>query len=359
MNVPRKRARELGLSPGILPVGTWNAITDVQEVQVGHVTLMEGDDIRTGVTTILPHNGNVFQEKVPAALVVGNGFGKLIGSTQVEELGELETPIVLTNTLSVPRAAEALIEWTLAQQGNEEVRSVNPVVGETNDGTLNNICKMAITKEQVIEAIENASTGPVAEGCVGAGTGTVCFGWKGGIGTSSRLLPPKLGGYIVGALVQSNFGGILQMDGIPVGKRLGQYYLKEQLEDASADGSITIILATDAPLSDRNLKRLAKRALAGMARTGASMSNGSGDYVIAFSTAEEVRRTPERRSMVWAYPEVPNEQMSPLFQAAIEATEEAIYNSLSMATSSSGYMGRIVEALPLEALKRPVWSQGK
>ena len=359
MSISRKRVRELGISPGILPVGTWNAITDVSGVRVGHVTLIEGEDIRTGVTAILPHGGNLFQEKVPAAIVVGNGFGKLTGSTQVEELGEIETPIVLTNTLCVPRAAEAVIEWTLAQQGNEEVRSVNAVIGETNDGTLNNIRRRAVTKEHVIDAIEHASSGPVAEGCVGAGTGTVCFGWKGGIGTSSRLLPQKLGGYTLGALVQSNFGGVLQMDGIPVGKRLGQYYLKEQLEDASADGSIMIVLATDAPLSDRNLNRLAKRALAGFARTGAAMSNGSGDYVIAFSTDEEVRRTPERRSKVWAYPEVPNDRMSPLFQAAIEATEEAIYNSLSMATASSGYMGRNVDALPLDALKKLAESRAK
>jgi D-aminopeptidase len=359
MSISRKRVRELGISPGILPVGTWNAITDVSGVRVGHVTLIEGEDICTGVTAILPHGGNLFQEKVPAAIVVGNGFGKLTGSTQVEELGELETPIVLTNTLCVPRAAEAVIEWTLAQQGNEEVRSVNAVIGETNDGTLNNIRRRAVTKEHVIDAIEHASSGPIAEGCVGAGTGTVCFGWKGGIGTSSRLLPQKLGGYTLGALVQSNFGGVLQMDGIPVGKRLGQYYLKEQLEYTSADGSIMIVLATDAPLSDRNLKRLAKRALAGLARTGAAMSNGSGDYVIAFSTAEEVRRTPERRSKVWAYPEVPNDRMSPLFQAAIEATEEAIYNSLSMATPSSAYRGRNVDALPLDALKKLAESRAK
>lgn len=359
MNGPRKRARKLGLSPGILPVGAWNAITDVQGVKVGHVTLIEGEDIRTGVTAILPHDGNVFQEKVPAGIAVGNGFGKLTGSTQVEELGEVETPILLTNTLAVPRAAEAVIEWTLAQQGNEQVRSVNPVVGETNDGMLNDIRRMAVTKEHVIEAIEKASSGPVAEGCVGAGTGTVCFGWKGGIGTSSRLLPEKLGGYTVGALVQSNFGGVLQMDGIPVGKHLGQYSLKEQLEKPSADGSVMIVLATDAPVSDRNLKRLAQRGLAGMARTGASMSNGSGDYVLAFSTAEEARRMPERRSKLWAYPEVPNDQMSPLFQAAIEASEEAIYNSLSMATPSSGYTGRNVNALPLEVLERLVWSRAK
>jgi len=308
--------------------------------------LVEGDDIRTGVTAIHPHAGNLFQEKVPAGIVVGNGFGKLMGSTQVEELGEIESPIVLTNTLAIPRAAEAIIDWTLAQKGNDDVRSVNPVVSETNDGVLNNIRKMAVTKKQVIDAIDEASSGPVEEGCVGAGTGTVCFGWKGGIGTSSRLLPERLGRYTVGALVQTNFGGVLHLNGIPVGKELGQYYLKEYLDDDSADGSIMIVLATDAPLSDRNLKRLAKRGLSGLARTGASMSNGSGDYVIAFSTAEEVCRTPERRSKVWAYPEVPNDLMSPLFQAAIEATEEAIYNSLCMAGTMMGYRGTKVAALP-------------
>lgn len=330
MESPRKRVRELGITPGILPVGKWNAITDVSGVKVGHVTLIEEEDVRTGVTAIFPHVGNLFQEKVPAGIAVGNGFGKPTGFTQVNELGEIETPIILTNTLAVPRAAESIIDWTLAQKGNENVRSVNPVVGETNDGVLNNIRKMAVLKEHVSQAIDSASSGPVAEGCVGAGTGTVCFGWKGGMGTSSRLLPPlgKLGGYRVGALVQTNFGGVLQMDGIPVGKKLGQYYLKDVLDNDSADGSIMIVIATDAPLSDRNLKRLAKRGLTGLARTGASMSNGSGDYVIAFSTAEEVRRTAERRNKVWAYPEVPNDLMSPLFQAAIEVTEEAIYNSL-------------------------------
>jgi len=350
MNGPRKRARELGVSPGILPVGGWNAITDIQGVRVGHVTLIEGEDIRTGVTAILPHDGNVFQEKVPAGIVVGNGFGKLTGTTQVEELGELETPVLLTNTLAVPRTAEALIEWTLAQTGNEGVRSVNPLVGETNDGILNNIRKIAVTKEHALDAIEKASSGPVPEGCVGAGTGTVCFGWKGGIGTSSRLLPEKLGGYTIGALVQSNFGGVLQMDGIPVGKHLHQYSLKEQLEELSTDGSIMIVLATDAPLSDRNLGRLATRGLAGLARTGASMSNGSGDDVIAFSTAADVRRTPEQRSKVWSYPELPNDWMSPLFQAAIESTEEAIYNSLCMAETMTGYRGATVAALPLSFL---------
>ena len=343
-----KRVRELGISPGILPPGKWNAITDVQRVRVGHVSLIEGDDTRTGVTTILPHDGNLFLDKVPAGIAVGNGFGKLTGSTQVEELGEIETPIVLTNTLSVPRAVEALTEWTLAQMGNEEVRSVNPVVGETNDGVLNNIRKMAVTKARVIESVEKAASGPVGEGGVGAGTGTICFGWKGGIGTSSRLLPGTLGGYTIGALVQTNFGGVLQMDGIPVGRELGQFYLKQDLEDASADGSVMIVLATDAPLSDRNLKRLAKRGLAGLARTGASMTNGSGDYVVTFSTAEEVLRTHERRARVWPYPEVPNDLMSPLFQAAIEATEEAIYNSLCMAETMTGYHGIAVHRLPLE-----------
>lgn len=352
MDTPRKRVRELGITPGVLPVGKWNAITDVPGVKVGHVTLIEGEDVRTGVTAILPHGGNLFQEKVPAGIVVGNGFGKLMGSTQVEELGEIETPILLTNTLSVPRAAQALIDWTLAQKGNEEVRSVNPVVGETNDGVLNNIRKLAVTKEHIIQALEQAASGPVPEGCVGAGAGTICFGWKGGIGTSSRLLPQKLGGYTVGALAQTNFGGVLQMDGIPVGKRLGQYYLKEHLEDSSADGSVMIVLATDAPLSDRDLKRLAQRGLAGLARTGASMSNGSGDYVIAFSSAEEVRRTKERRSQVWAYPEVPNDWMSPLFQATIEATEEAIYNSLCMAETITGYRGRTVKSLPLDKIQK-------
>jgi D-aminopeptidase len=341
----------MGVDAGVLPVGKWNAITDVQGVQVGHITLIEGDDVRTGVTAILPHARNIFRDKVPAGIVVGNGFGKLMGSTQVEELGEIETPIVLTNTLALPRAAEALIDWTLAQAGNQEVRSVNPVAGETNDGVLNNIRKMAVTKAHVIDAIDRAAAGPVAEGCVGAGTGTVCFGWKGGIGTSSRLLPEKLGGYRVGVLVQTNFGGVLQMGGIPVGKELGQHYLKGLSQDKSADGSIMIVLATDAPLSDRNLKRLAKRGLAGLARTGASMSNGSGDYVIAFSTAEEVCRTQERRSKVWAYPEVPNDLMSPLFQAAIEATEEAIYNSLCMAETMMGYDKQIIHALPHELLQ--------
>ena len=349
----RKRARELGIAPGILPIGRWNAITDVSGVRVGQVTIVEGEDIRTGVTAILPHSGNIYQDKVPAGMVIGNGYGKLMGFTQVDELGEIETPIVLTNTLAIPRAAEALIEWTLEQSGNEEVRSVNPVVGETNDGTLNNIRRLAVTKAQVRQSLENAESGMVAEGCVGAGTGTVCFGWKGGIGTSSRILPSSLGGFTVGVLVQSNFGGVLQMDGRPVGKDLGQFYLKNELNDSSADGSIMIVAATDAPLSDRNLKRLARRGMTGLARTGTSMSDGSGDYVIAFSTAEQVRRSAERRAQVWAFPEVPNAQMSPLFEAMIEATEEAIYNSLCMAQTMTGYKGRTIEALPLQGINEP------
>lgn len=332
--------------PGILPPGPWNAITDVQGVAVGHVTLIEGGDVRTGVTAILPHAGNIFQEKVPAGLCVGNGFGKMTGVTQLQELGEIETPVVLTNTLCVPRAAEALIEWTLGQPGNEEVQSVNPLVGETNDGHLNNIRKQAVTKDHVRAALGAAASGPLQEGNVGAGTGTVCFGWKGGIGTSSRILPAALGSFTLGVLVQTNFGGVLQMDGLRLGEKLGPYYLHEQLAQDASDGSIMIVLATDAPLSDRNLQRLASRAMSGLARTGASMSNGSGDYAIAFSTAAEVRRTPACRGKVWAYPELPNQAMSPLFQATIEATEEAIYNSLLMAETMSGYQGRVIHTLP-------------
>lgn len=345
------RLRELGFASGVLPTGPLNAITDVDGVLVGHVTQIEGDEIRTGATAILPHSGNLFQEKVPAGVIVGNGFGKLMGSTQIIELGEIETPIVLTNTLAVPRAADAILDWTLEQTGNEDVRSINPVVGETNDGYLNDIQRRSLTSELIREAIDGAKSGPVAEGAVGAGTGTVCFGWKGGIGTSSRQLPPGLGGYTIGVLVQSNYGGVLQIMGAPVGIALGQYYGQDwaKLPEAQTpDGSIMIVIATDAPLSDRNLTRLASRGLAGLARTGASMSNGSGDYVIAFSSSNSVRRTPERCSAVAALPDLPNNLMSPLFQAAIEATEEAIYNSLTMATTVTGYQGRTVEALPVD-----------
>lgn len=340
------RARELGIAPGVLPPGELNAITNVQGVRVGHFTLIDGDDIRTGATAIIAHGGNLYQDKVPAGVVVGNGFGKMIGYTQIVELGEIETPVVLTNTLSAPQAANAINTWTLEQPGNERVGSVNPVVGETNDYRLNNIRKLSLTQEMVIQAIDSAKGGEVPEGAVGAGTGTVAFGWKGGIGTSSRKLPPSLGDYTLGVLVQSNYGGVLQIMGVPIGKELGQYYLKDEVDGTDGDGSIMIVIATDAPLSDRNLTRLARRGLEGLAHTGSSMSNGSGDYVIAFSTNENVRRTEERRSGVFAYPELPNEKMSPLFQAAIEATEEAIYNSLLSATSVTGFRGNIVEALP-------------
>lgn len=348
----RPRAREFGIAPGILPTGALNAITDVQDVRVGHVTLIKGDDIRTGTTAILPHRGNLYQEKVPAGIAVGNGYGKLMGVTQVTELGEIETPIVLTNTLAVPQAAEAIIDWTLAHPGNEAVLSVNPVVGETNDGRLNHIRRRVLTTEYALQAIASAKSGPVEEGNVGAGTGTVAFGWKGGIGTSSRKLPKNLGGYRLGVLVQSNFGGVLQILGVPIGQALEQHYLKDELDKGTANGSIMIVVATDAPLSDRNLARIARRTLAGLARTGASMANGSGDYAIAFSTNKDVRRTSKRRSRLSSFVELPNDKVSPLFQATIEATEEAIYNSLFKATSMTGYKETRVEALPLERVKQ-------
>ena len=344
----KRRARELGIVPGILSTGPLNAITDVDGVRIGQVTLIEGEDIRTGATAILPHGGNLYMDTVPAGVVVGNGYGKLMGSTQIAELGEIETPVVLTNTLAVPRAAGAILDWTLSQPGNESIRSVNPVVGETNDGYLNDIRRRVLTVGRIRRAIESAETGPVMEGCVGAGTGTVAFGWKGGIGTSSRRLPRNLGGYTIGTLVQSNFGGVLQILGAPVGQSLGRYYLQDAMDRDVVDGSIMIVIATDAPLSDRNLTRLARRAFAGLARTGAAMSNGSGDYAIAFSTAESVRRTRQRRSGLVTLIELPNELMSPLFQATIEATEEAIYDSLFMASSSTGYKGASAEALPVD-----------
>lgn len=348
----RCRARALGLAPGILPPGPLNAITDVAGVRVGQITLIEGDAVRTGVTAILPHGGNLYQDRAPAGLAVGNGFGKLMGSTQVVELGEIETPIVLTNTLAVPQAAEALIAWTLDQPDNEGAVSVNPVVGETNDSRLNDIRSRSITPQHVFNALAAAQGGPVLEGCVGAGTGTVAFGWKGGIGTSSRRLPAALAGYTVGVLVQANFGGVLQMGGAPVGRALERTYLRDIVATGDADGSIMIVIATDAPLSDRNLTRLARRALAGLARTGAAMSDGSGDYALAFSTAEEVRRTLARRTQLATVTELPNAALSPLFEATIEATEEAIYNALCMATTLTGYRGATVEALPLAAISR-------
>jgi D-aminopeptidase len=324
-----------------------NAITDVAGVKVGHMTLFEGTSVRTGVTAILPHGGNLYQDKVPAGFAVGNAYGKFMGSTQVEELGEIETPILLTNTLNVPEAAAGIIEWTLRQPGNEQVRSVNAVVGETNDGYLNDIRGRHVTPASAVAAIEAAREGPVLEGAVGAGTGTVAFDWKGGIGTSSRQLPAALGGWTVGVLVQTNFGGVLQVAGVPVGQALGRYMLKDQLSKASGDGSVIIVLATNAPLSDRNLERLARRAFLGIARTGSPMTNGSGDYAIAFSTSPDVRRTAERRARPAAVVDLPNEAMTPLFEAAVEATEEAVINSLFAATATDGN-GHHVDALPVD-----------
>ncbi|MFC2105966.1 P1 family peptidase [Candidatus Bipolaricaulota bacterium] len=353
---PRRRARASDIVPGIFSPGPSNALTDIPGVLVGHRTLIHGDDIRTGATAILPHTGNLYKDRVPAGIAVANGFGKLMGSTQVVELGEIETPIVLTNTLSVPRAADAILDWTLSRPGAEMIRSTNPIVGETNDGLLNAIEKRVLTSEQILQAIESASSDPPSEGNVGAGTGTVAFGWKGGIGTSSRVLPQSLGGYCVGVLVQSNFGGVLQILGVPIGRLLEQHYLHAELAeptgfaDAAADGSIMIVVATDAPLSDRNLTRLAWRSFAGLARTGSSFVNCSGDYAIAFSTAESVRRTPERRTNVATVCELPNESISPLFQAVIEATEEAIYNSLFMAETMTGRDNTTIEALPIGSL---------
>ena len=346
----RGRARDFGVAPGILTPGQYNAITDVPSVRVGQVTLVENNKVNTGVTAIIPAEGNLRRNKVPAAVWIGNGYGKLAGISQIQELGEIETPIILTNTLNVAEGVAATVEWTLQQPGNETIRSVNAVVGETNDGYLNDIRGRHLTKKHVIQAIETARTGPVTEGNVGAGTGTIAFGWKGGIGTSSRRLPDNLGGHTVGVLVQSNFGGVLTVDGQQIGKRLGQYYLKNQLaEDLSADGSIMIVVATDAPLSDRNLERLAKRALSGLSRTGASMTNGSGDYVIAFSTHPDTRRPDNKK--LHTLIELPNSSLSPLFQAVAEASEEAIYNSLFMAEDMIGHRGKI-KALPLNLFNR-------
>ncbi|HJR07433.1 MAG TPA: P1 family peptidase [Pyrinomonadaceae bacterium] len=386
----RPRARDVGVRVGVMQTGALNAITDVEGVRVGHTTIIRGADIRTGVTAILPHAGNLFREKVAGAVFVGNGFGKLAGSTQVNELGEIETPILLTSTLSVPRVADALVDYMLALPENEDVRSVNPLVAETNDGGLNDIRGRHITREDVFNAIKNARGGAVEEGAVGAGTGTIAFGFKGGIGTSSRKLPPALGGYTVGALVQTNYGGVLTVNGAPVGRELGKYYLKEELERAataphagdrrsnvkerdaatsgrdaaagdkrsevkdSADGSIIIVIATDAPVDARNLRRMAARAMLGLGRTGASGSNGSGDYVIAFSTAPEVRVRMSRNARPTDAMQprelklLSNDWMSPLFLAVVEATEEAIYNSLFRAQTMTGRGGLTVEALPLE-----------
>jgi len=348
----RPRARELGVSVGVIPTGTLNAITDVEGVLVGHTTVIRGDNVRTGVTAILPHGGNLFREKVPGAVFVGNGFGKLAGSTQVNELGEIETPILLTSTLSVPRVADFVIDYMLALPGNEDVQSINPLVAETNDGYLNDIRGRHISRDDVFAAIKGAKSGAVAEGSVGAGTGTVAFGFKGGIGTSSRKLPQRLGGYTVGVLVQTNFGGVLTINGAPVGRELGRYYLKDELTEKqnNPDGSVIIVIATDAPLDARNLSRMAARAMMGLARTGASASNGSGDYAIAFSTAPGVRIKPlgqNERNTPRNLKSLANDDTSPLFLAVIEATEEAIYNSLFKATTTTG-RGHTVESLPLD-----------
>ena len=343
----RDRVSSFNIQIGVLPKGKLNAITDVAGVLVGHTTLIKGDSVRTGVTAILPHNGNLFQQKVPAAIYVGNGFGKLAGVTQVQELGNFESPIILTNTLSVATAMDAVITHSLSQKGNENMASVNAVVGETNDSYLNDIRGRHVTEKDVLQAIKTAKSGPVAEGNVGAGTGTVCFGFKGGIGTASRVIPKSMGGYTVGVLVQTNFGGVLQIDGVPVGEELKKYYLSDKLNDP-VDGSCMIVISTDAPLDARNLERLAKRAFMGLAKTGGIASNGSGDYVIAFSTDTALRVPHQSNGMLQQQDILSNDAMSPLFMAAIEVTEEAILNSLFMAETMKGKNGRIVEALPLD-----------
>ena len=358
----RQRARDLGIETGILPTGTWNAITDVEGVLVGHKTRIEGDDIRTGVTAILPHSENLFRDRVPAAVYVGNGFGKALGFTQVQELGELETPIALTNTLSIFDAASAVSDFVIGLDGNENVRSVNPVVGETNDGWLNNIRQKVISQQDVFDAIQSAITGPVDEGNIGAGTGTRALGFKSGIGTSSRIIPENQGGYTVGVLVQSNFGGILTVNGAPVGVELGNHYLSgltvlpnnelyasdQNNYDYDVDGSVMIVVATDAPITSRNLERLAKRAFMSIARVGGFASNGSGDYVIAFSTHTDVRMPIDDSGSKFVNVELKNSEMTPLFLAAVEATEEAILNSLFMAETMTGENGRTMEAIPIE-----------
>lgn len=343
----RQRARELGIRIGVLPTGKANSITDVAGVKVGHITLSTGKTIRTGVTAILPHSGNLFQQKVPAAIFVGNGFGKLAGVTQVEELGNLETPVILTNTLAVGTAVEAVVEYTLQQPGNEQAQSVNAVVGETNDGYLNDIRSFPVKKEDVVAAIRKAATGKVEEGSVGAGTGTVCFGFKGGIGTSSRKIPQSQGGYTVGVLVQSNFGGVLQINGAPVGKELRKFYLSDQLND-TPDGSCMIVVATDAPVDARNLKRMAQRALLGLGKTGGIGSNGSGDFVIAFSTDSTLRVPFNPVGATQTSTLLHNDAMSPLFLAVIEATEEAIINSLFSARPTVGVGNHRIDALPMD-----------
>ncbi|MBT8288359.1 MAG: P1 family peptidase [Flavobacteriaceae bacterium] len=344
-NAQTKRVRDYGIEIGILKPGPLNAITDVKGVAVGHSTRIEGDNIRTGVTAILPHNGNIFQQKVPAAIYIGNGFGKLAGYTQVKELGNLETPIILTNTLSVSSAIDAVVAYTLNQPGNEEVRSVNAVVGETNDGWLNDIRGRHVKEEHVLEAIKDASTANVKEGNVGAGTGTICFGYKGGIGTASRVLPEKLGAYTLGVLVQTNFGGVFELNGVPIAKELNNI---PESYSYDVDGSCMIVVITDAPLDSRNLERLAKRAMLGLAKTGGIASNGSGDYVIAVSVAESNRISYSSNESYNSIHLLRNENVSPLFLACIEATEEAILNSLFAAENMTGRDGHQIDALPIE-----------
>jgi len=345
----KKRARDYGIKIGVINTGKLNSITDVEGVMVGQTTLNRGDSVRTGVTAIVPYNGNIFQQKIPAAIFSGNGFGKLAGSTQIAELGNIETPIVLTNTLNVPIAMDAVIEYTLNYAGNEKVKSVNAVVGETNDSYLNDIRGRHVNKQDVLNALYTAKTGKVTEGNVGAGTGTVCFGFKGGIGTSSRKLPQSLGGYTIGVLVQSNFGGVLQINGVPIGAELGQFDFSNKLLN-NADGSCMVIIATDAPLDSRNLERLAKRAFLGLGKTGGIASNGSGDYMIAFSTATGLRIPHSTQTKTLNNTILLNDETSPIFMAAIEATEEAIINSLFAAETSIGYKGNKVDALPLEKI---------
>lgn len=344
------RAREAGIAPGIYTPGRFNAITDVPGVLVGQVSLIEGDAIRTGITAILPHGGNLYQDKVPAGFAQGNGFGKMIGTTQIIELGELETPVLLTNTLSVPEAAAGVIEWTLQQAGNERVGSVNAVVGETNDGRINDIRQRALRPHHALEAIRNARPGPVEEGSVGAGMGTVSFGWKGGIGTSSRALSQADGGYTFGVLVQTNYGGELSIQGTPITAQTLATASERVPTATSPDGSVMIVIATDAPLSDRNLERLAARAFLGVGRTGSVMSNGSGDYALAFSTAASVRRTPEARAHQHVLENWPNDAMTPFFQAVVEATEEAVYNALFKASDVEGVNAGKYPSLPVPAV---------
>lgn len=353
----RPRARDIGLAPGVFEPGPRNAITDVAGVTVGHTTIIEGDNIRTGVTVVVPHQGNVFQDKVPGAVFVGNAFGKLAGSTQVDELGTIETPIALTNTLSVGAVMEGVVQWTLAQSGNENVRSVNALVGETNDGGLNDIRGLHVRPQHAIEAIKGARSGAVDEGSVGAGTGTQAFGWKGGIGTSSRKLESRYGGYTIGVLVQTNYGGVLTMDGAPIGKMLGKYSYNRSGQQALGsakredvgDGSCMIVVATDAPLDARDLKRIAARAVYGLARTGSSFSNGSGEFAIAFSTAPDLR-TRFGSTSTATRTLLPTDGISPLFQATLEATEEAVYNSLLRATTVTSKFGT-ADALPIDRVK--------